>query len=303
MFYAVLEDGLRRSDREHFLENPVGVCILTLEEWQKSSEWKERFGLWHEVDSLHYCKMESHHDFLFGTLCVPAKGRSARGVSFALFIQKERVILLDRDGKIAEQIDKLSKGNRRKEYSLERFVYDFLQSFLAEDLLFMESVEQEIANIEEDVLRGSAEEFSGRMLRIKKLIARFCHYYSQLTEIGQELLENQEHFFGEEELNAFRMYSDRVCRLADEAKLLREYAMQVQEVYQSEISIRQNDVMKMLTIVTTIFLPLSLIAGWYGMNFSSMPELSWRYSYPVVIGISVIIVVVSLVIFKKKRYW
>lgn len=79
--------------------------------------------------------------------------------------------------------------------------------------------------------------------------------------------------------------------------------MQVQEVYQSEIGIRQNDVMKMLTIVTTIFLPLSLIAGWYGMNFSHMPELSWKYSYPAVIGISAAVVVISLIIFKKKRYW
>lgn len=303
MFYAILEDGIRRIDKGQFLKNPVGICILTLEEWQKDSEWKERFGLWHEVDSLHYCKMESHHDFLFGTICVPAKGRKEGAVEFAVYIQKERVLLLDRDGKIANQIDKLSRGNRRKEYSLERFVYDFLQSFLVDDLLFMEGVEQEIANIEEDVLKGRAGDFSYRMLQIKKLIARFYHYYSQLTEIGQELLENQQKFFDNEELNTFRMYSDRVFRLSEEAKLLREYAMQVQEVYQSEIGIRQNDVMKMLTIVTTIFLPLSLIAGWYGMNFSHMPELSWQYSYPVVIGVSVAIVVISLIIFKRKRYW
>lgn len=79
--------------------------------------------------------------------------------------------------------------------------------------------------------------------------------------------------------------------------------MQVQEVYQSEIGIRQNDVMKMLTVVTTIFLPLSLIAGWYGMNFSYMPELSSRYAYPLVIGVSIIIVIVSLLIFKRKGYW
>lgn len=303
MFYAILEDGIRKLDKAQFIKNPVGICILTLEEWQKDSEWKERFGLWYEVDSLHYCKMESHHDFLFGTLCIPAKGRKERAMEFAVYIQKERVLLVDSDGRIAEKVDKLSRGSPRKEYSLERFVYDFLQSFLTDDLLFMEGIEQEIANIEEDVLQGGAEEFSYRMLQIKKLIARFYHYYSQLMEIGQELLENQQRFFDEEALNTFRMYSDRVYRLSEETKLLREYAMQVQEVYQSEIGIRQNDVMKMLTIVTTIFLPLSLIVGWYGMNFSHMPELSWQYSYPAVIGVSVVIVVVSLVIFKKKHYW
>ena len=78
--------------------------------------------------------------------------------------------------------------------------------------------------------------------------------------------------------------------------------MQVQDVYQSEIGIRQNDVMKVLTIVTTVFLPLTLIAGWYGMNFVHMPELAWKYGYPVVVLISVLIVVISLYIFKKKKY-
>lgn len=97
------------------------------------------------------------------------------------------------------------------------------------------------------------------------------------------------------------MYSEKMTRLAQETQILREYAMQVQDVYQSEIEIHQNDVMKMLTIVTTIFLPLTLIAGWYGMNFSYMPELKMKYAYPFVIGISVLIVVVSLIVFKRKN--
>lgn len=96
---------------------------------------------------------------------------------------------------------------------------------------------------------------------------------------------------------------ERCQRLQQEIQVLREYAMQVQDVYQAEIEIRQNSIMKLLTIVTTIFLPLSLIAGWYGMNFEYMPELKWIYSYPVVIGVSVLIVVVSLCYFKKKKFF
>ena len=60
--------------------------------------------------------------------------------------------------------------------------------------------------------------------------------------------------------------------------------------------------MTLLTIVTTIFMPLTLIAGWYGMNFIYMPELSSRWGYPIVIGVSVLIVIVSLVFFKKKKW-
>lgn len=302
MFYAVLEDGIRRIDKEQFLLNPCGICVFTMEEWNRNLEWKELFHIWHDIDNMQYCRMESHRDFLFGMICVPAKEQKEE-TTFAVYIQRERVIILDFDGKIRELVEKLSKGNRRREYSLAGFLHDFLQFFLLEDLLYLEKLEQEIAGIEEDVLQGRVEHFSFQMLHIKKQITRFYHYYSQLMEIGHELLENQQQFFDEEAMRAFHMYSDRVYRLSEETKFLREYAMQVQEVYQSEIGIRQNDVMKMLTIVTTIFLPLSLIAGWYGMNFAYMPELSSRYSYPVVICISLLIVVISLVVFKKKKYW
>ena len=91
--------------------------------------------------------------------------------------------------------------------------------------------------------------------------------------------------------------------MKQEAQSLREYAMQVQDVYQSEISIHQNNVMKFLTVVTTIFLPLTLIAGWYGMNFYNMPELGWKYGYPVVSGISLVIVAICLWFFKKKKFF
>ena len=61
MFYAILDDGIRKIDKTQFLKKPVGICIRTLDEWHMEAEWRERFGLWHEGDSLHYCKMESYH--------------------------------------------------------------------------------------------------------------------------------------------------------------------------------------------------------------------------------------------------
>ena len=68
------------------------------------------------------------------------------------------------------------------------------------------------------------------------------------------------------------------------------------------MDIAQNRVMQLLTIVTTIFLPLSLIVGWYGMNFD-MPELSWEYRYPVVIVLAVVIVAVLIRYFKRKKWF
>lgn len=90
--------------------------------------------------------------------------------------------------------------------------------------------------------------------------------------------------------------------LKNETERLREYAMQVSGEYQSQVDIAQNRVMQLLTIVTTIFLPLSLIVGWYGMNFD-MPELNWEYGYPVVIVLAVVIVAVLIRYFKRKKWF
>ena len=90
----------------------------------------------------------------------------------------------------------------------------------------------------------------------------------------------------------------RVCKAE-----LREYCLQVRELFQAQVDIRQNRIMQILTVVTTLCLPLSLVAGWYGMNFVGMPELGWKYGYPAVIAVSVLIVILCLWIMKKKKFW
>jgi len=95
----------------------------------------------------------------------------------------------------------------------------------------------------------------------------------------------------------------RVEQLQNHVHLLRENVLQIRELYQSIQDARQNKIMAVITIVTTIFLPLTLITGWYGMNFVYMPELQWRYGYFAVIMISLIIVIAEIIYFKKKKFF
>ena len=122
-------------------------------------------------------------------------------------------------------------------------------------------------------------------------------------DVTCELRGSENGYFSEDEQRLFHMLEERIVRLRQESQLLREYCTQIQSMFQSEIDIRQNRIMKILTLVTTIFLPLSLLVGWYGMNFTGMPELSWKYGYPAVIVVSLSIVLISLWICKKKKFW
>ena len=127
-------------------------------------------------------------------------------------------------------------------------------------------------------------------------------HYNQLIDLGEELEENENNFFSQKNLRYFRLFISRVERFNDRAASLRDYTVQIRDLYKSHLDIKQNRIMTVLTVITSIFMPLTLIAGWYGMNFKYMPELDWKWSYPVVTGVCLLIVIIALIFFKKKKW-
>lgn len=95
---------------------------------------------------------------------------------------------------------------------------------------------------------------------------------------------------------------DHVIRIADMAETYRDMMNGLQELYLAELSIRMNNIIQVLTIITTIFVPLTFLAGLYGMNFENMPELKWKYGYFTLLGLMFLIFLGSLLYFKNKRW-
>ena len=126
-------------------------------------------------------------------------------------------------------------------------------------------------------------------------------HYAQLMDFSQELEENENGFFADENIRYFHMFSNRVERLYNLAAYLRDYTEQLGDIYHLQLEAKQNRIMTVLTVVSTIFMPLTLITGWFGMNFRYMPELESPWAYPIVIAVSVIIIVGSLIYFRKKK--
>ena len=166
----------------------------------------------------------------------------------------------------------------------------------------MERYELELNEIEQTIMSGDELFPSGRLNKIRNDIRDLRIHYEQLIDLGQELEENENNFFRQENLRYFKMFLNRMSRLHDNSTSLRDYTMQLRDLYKAHLDIKQNRIMTILTVVTTIFMPLTLIVGWYGMNFRYMPELEWRWSYPIVIALSVLIAVGGLFFFKKKKW-
>ena len=165
----------------------------------------------------------------------------------------------------------------------------------------LESYERELDKIDKDIDDEKDADLE-RLNDIRGDLRDIRTHYSQLIDLAQELEENENNFFKLDNIRFFKLFSNRVSRLYDIVNSLLDYTIQIRDTYDSRIEVKQNRIMTLLTVVTTIFMPLTLIAGWYGMNFKYMPELDWKIGYPLVFAVSVLIVILSLLFFKKKKW-
>lgn len=186
--------------------------------------------------------------------------------------------------------------------SAEKFVSLFFGKLTDDDGRKNEETEKAINSLEENVIKnGRYSNVNEQILMYNKKLMSLRNYYEQLVSIGERLYENENGIFDEDKTYYFKTISDRADRLCAEINLFRENLVRLREAYQARLDLKMNNTMKLLTVITVIFLPLTLITGWYGMNFANMPELTSPYGYPAVIGISVAVAVICIVIFKKKK--
>lgn len=254
-----------------------------------------------KIRDIRICKVWMDGDVLYGTLAIPRRDGKKIRLAFALC---REFLLFTHSGSLpAGSVEKLSAALTQVSPSPGRVFCAVLDLLVRDDLEYIEQLEDNASALETELLGGALKSFDQRMLSYRKKALRLSHFYLQLTDMVVTLQEEAAGLFSPDETRQIKLFGERVSQLRGETQLLREYLLQIREVYQGQIGIRQNEIMKMLTIVTTIFLPLSLIAGWYGMNFVHMPELHWIYGYPVVIAVSIAIVGVCLWFFRKNKFW
>ena len=304
MFYLI-EESLREISQEELKDSKEQfVAVLSSEEWEKH---RDSFDMGIELDpdssEIFTTKAEVNYDSLTGSFSIPdRKDLSNEESIFAFALDEKGIVFIDDGGKALEIVKAIQSSKKWKLPSLERFISDFLDNIIKDDLRLMENYERELDSMEQAIIEGGNVLPSGRVNDIRSDIRDLRIHYEQLIDLGQELEENENNFFRHENLRYFRLFLNRMARLHDKSTSLRDYTVQIRDLYKAHLDIKQNRIMTLLTIVTTVFLPLTLIAGWYGMNFRYMPELEWRWGYPVVIAVSIIIVAGSLLFFHKKKW-
>ena len=306
MSYYLLADTIQPCTEEELLarKNFQYVAVLTTPEWKRDREHFD-MGIELEPDTgdIHNTKAEVNYDSLTGTFRLPDRENiEGQDFCFAFALDEKGIVFIDDSGKAEQMIGAIRRTKRWRKPSLERFLYDFLEQIVENDLSVMEHYEEELNRIEDAILNFQGQGDLGRVIEIHNAIRKLLVHYEQIIDMTQELEENENGFFSEENLRYIHLFMNLMARRHDSAASLRDHTMRVRDLHHAQMEVKQNRIMTLLTVITTIFMPLTLIAGWYGMNFRYMPELEWRFGYPVVILVSIAVVVFCLILFRKKKW-
>ena len=304
MYYKIRNTLEAIRAEEIFDGEECYVAVVSPEEWTRD---KEKFNmgidLEFEIENLFMTKAEVNYDSLTGSFIIPDRSDLLESSNrFAFALDERGIVFIDHDGYAASLVKRIAATKKWRYPGLERFIYDFLETIISGDLNMLERYEDEITIIEDRILEGNLTGELERNNEIRGELLKLKMYYEQLIDLGQELAENENDFFMSDNLRFFELFTARVTRLQGLVSTLKEYTMQVRELYQSELSVKQNRIMTVLTVVTTIIMPLTLVTGWYGMNFKYMPELDSPLAYPVVIGVVILMAISGIVYFKKKKW-
>ena len=303
--YTFGKTSLQYQGSQICVDWPDSFLAITNQSEFQSIQQSCGFGEQVVIDpaQIHYNKIETHHDYYLGTIVLPGEEFSKGNETFSFFIKPGRIIFIDHKQIVSTILQKMTRENYWHEANMERFLYSFLDELTGDDIAVLEDLEERIARMEDGIGQGKNSHFNRDMISIRKRLLVLQNFYTQIIEIAHGLAANENQCFDVNRLFLFRLFAERAERLRGSTQFIRDYSREVREIYQSSLDLKQNTVITMLTIITAIFTPLMFIAGWYGMNFTSMPEIPWKYGYLYVILLSVSVFYLFYRQLKRRNLW
>jgi magnesium transporter len=183
-----------------------------------------------------------------------------------------------------------------------RLLHRLLDRLVDNFLPVMDQVGAKLEILEDQILHNPVPDLLEKVLEAKKSIQKIRRMTAHQRLILESLARGHLELIPRDSLAFFRDIYDHFVRVADLAEAYREGAQSAVEAYLSMSANKTNEIMKVLTQISTIMLPLTFIAGIYGMNFDSMPELRWVYGYPFAVGL-MIATAAALLIWFRRRHW
>jgi magnesium transporter len=285
--------GLHDSRLIHHIGDGFNIHPLTLEDI---------------VNTAQRPKMEAFENYLYVVLRMlsydPTTNRvSSEQVSFILgkgYLLSFQEVEGDIFASVRERIRK--SGGRIRNRDADYLLYALMDVVVDQYFAILETIDERLDAAEGELLDGLSPRLPEKIHHLK----RECLYLSRqiwpLREVLARLTREKVDFIEDRTAIFFRDVYDHAIQVIEGVEIVRDLLSGILDLYVSMSGNRLNEVMKVLTLIATIFIPITFIAGVYGMNFKYMPELDWPWGYPAAIGVMAAVCGGMLVYFKKKKW-
>lgn len=253
-------------------------------------------------------KAEEYEDYLFFTLKMLYRIKDGRidyeqisfvlGTNYLISFQEKEGDLFDA---FRERI-RLDQGKVRK-MKADYLMYRLIDIIVDNYYMVLDNIGTQLDEIEDCIYSDSAEEAFHKIQHIKKELIFLRKAVYPLREALSKVTKGETSFVQEDILKYFSDAYDHTVHVIDTLETYKDLTASLLDIHMNTMNNRMNEVMKLLTVITTIFIPLSFIAGVYGMNFRVMPELQWEYGYPAVLGFMALVTIGMIYYFKKKKWF
>ena len=260
------------------------------------------------VNTDHRPKLEDFEDYLFvvlKTLHYDRENDDIKANQISLVLGRNYLVSFQENkmGVFEPVIARIRKGKGRlRKAGADYLAYVLIDTIVDNYFVVLEKIGDRLEDLEAELVSDPTEETLQLIYKLKKEMLFLRKSVWPLREVVRNLLKDEFELIDEKTIPFLRDAYDHTIQVVDTIETFREILSGMLDMYLSSIRNRMNSVMKVLTIIATIFMPLTFIAGIYGMNFENMPELHWSMGYPVVLVI-MFMVGLTMVFYFKRKAW
>ncbi len=253
-------------------------------------------------------KMEDFEKYIFiiaKMLSYDEEDHRLQAEQFSLILGPHFIISFqEREGDVFEPVrERLRKGKGRlRKRPPDYLAYALIDAIVDHYFVVLEKIGERVETLEDELMTDPTPETLETIHHLKRELIFLRKSVWPLRELIAGLERGESSLFEQGTTVYLRDVYDHTIQVIDTVETLRDMASGMLDVYLSSVSNKMNEVMKVLTIIATIFIPMTFIAGIYGMNFEFMPELKWHWGYPLVWAIVVVMGICMLIYFRKRKW-
>ncbi len=253
-------------------------------------------------------KIDEYEDYIFGIFKMLYLNGDQQIVRehVALVLTENRVyvyqeIEADVFDRVRQRI--VEKSGRIRSRGADYLFFALLDALVDHYFIVLDHTEERLDQLEDEVYSDPTHLTAYKIQELRKEIINLRSWMGPVRELTGRLIQTESPLISKDTKVFLRDALDHANEINENLHIQREMAFSLMEMYMSSVSNRMNEVMKVLTIMASIFIPLTFIAGIYGMNFKYMPELDWKYGYFGVLALMMAVFIALIFYFKRKRWF